>query len=134
MSDEKEENKLFPLVPRKTPVVDLIREKMNVQPEEGIDSTPQTFGEDFIKGLATSFGIKPSAISYDMIAQWIMDWNSLMSSELLDKTGQAMGQTLGKIVSQALPSRRTGSIIEKITEKRTERPEKEYSQDISLAG
>ena len=136
MSGEEEKETLFPFIPRKTPVVDLVRQKMNiVRPEEeAVDSTVQTFGEDFVKGLATSLGVKPSTISYDMIAQWIMDWNSLLHSESLDQAGQSMGQMLGKILSRATPVRRTESVVNRIAKERAERSEGQDSGDISIVG
>lgn len=126
------EERLFPVVKRRTPLLDLFRQKVGVRSED-LTEEQKRLAEDFKLGISSALGVPPEAIRQDLVEKWVINWTRAMVKPEFWKRGRYFGQELGRILSDSLPSRSTGLIAD-IIEKRTgtSEPEKTRHSDISV--
>ena len=117
---------IIPIVKRKTPILDMLREKGLLSQRVG--TTPETLteaqkrlAEEFRRGIASAIGVPPEAIREDLVEKWVIEW----SKALTKPEYWAEGYKLGEILGQALPPRGAGLVTGRAGERRGGRPRTE---------
>lgn len=131
------EDKIFPFVKRKTPVVDLFRQKVRkvgVEPSN-LNEAQKRLADEFKRGLASALGVSPGAIRQDLVENWVVEWTKAVTKPEYWRQGQELGRQLGSM----LPPRGTGLITGRAGERRAgqprteeERAKRHYGSDISV--
>ena len=79
------ENKIFPIVREKAPIVDKIRERMNPEESKSVSSKNE-LATIFRDGLAEGLNIPPEALKTEEIGSWIIDYlRAFVSPDLMTK-------------------------------------------------
>jgi len=105
---------IFPIIPRKTPILDLLRgQKVGVTPET-LTPAQRRLMEEFRRGIASALGVPPEAIREEPLEKWIVEWTRAFVKPEYWAQGYELGRQLGNILrpaltyGQELPPRGTG--------------------------
>lgn len=129
---------IFPFIKsRKTPVLDIFRQKGETNDETSTNAQTQ-LAQGFQRGLASALGISPEHIRQDLVGDWIIGFSQAIVDPALSGQVEEYGRALGQILSQALPPRGTGLDTGRAGERRggqprteEERKKRHFSTDIS---
>jgi len=104
---------ILPIIKRKTPILDMIREREVLAQKAGVDTlTPaqKRAMEEFRRGIASALGVPPEAIRAEPLEKWITEWTKVWVKEAYWQQGYQLGYDFGQILKEALPPRETGPI------------------------
>lgn len=123
---------IFPIIPRKTPVLDVLRGQKAGDDSETLDEAQKRLAEDFRRGLASALGVPPEAIRQDLVENWIVGW----TRAVVDPAFLGQAEEFGRALGQILPGRGAGSVAPQRDQSPAVRPqtnktESHISSDIS---
>jgi hypothetical protein len=126
---------IFPVIPRKTPILDLLRaQKVGTTPET-LTEAQKRLMEEFRRGIASALGVPPEAIREEPLQKWIIEWSKAFTKPEYWAEGYELGRQLGEIIrssgayGQALPPRGTGLITGRAGERRGGQPRIEEERE-----
>lgn len=129
---------IFPFIKsRKTPVLDIFRQKGEMKDETSTNAQTQ-LAQGFQRGLASALGISLEVIQPDLVGEWLVGLANAVVDPAFSGQVEEYGRALGQILSQALPPRGTGLDTGRAGERRggqprteEERKKRHVSTDIS---
>jgi len=122
---------IFPIIPRKTPVLDMLRGQKAGVDHEDLNEAQKRLAEDFRRGLASALGVPPEAIRQDLVEDWVIGW----TKAVVDPAFWGQAEEFGRALAQILPSRGAESVAPQRTKSPAVQPQtkkaESYSSDIS---
>ena len=136
---------IFPIIKRKTPILDILRKRGILG--QYVGTTPETLTEaqrrlmeEFRRGIASALGVPPEAIREEPLERWIIEWSRAWVKEAYWRQGYQLGYDLGQILKEALPPRGTGLVTGRADPRRggtprteEERMKRHFSSEISVS-